>query len=109
MVSSAIAAEGKSFTAVNLAITMAQADLSVCLVEADLRRPRAVGYLGLDGSLGLSDVVAGHYALDDALVEWNRGQVTVLPAGRRPPTPGSSSARTRWRRCSPSSGAASTA
>ena len=57
-------------------------------VEADLRRPRAVGYLGLDGSLGLSDVVAGHYALDDALVEWNRGQVTVLPAGTTPPDPG---------------------
>jgi capsular exopolysaccharide synthesis family protein len=88
VVSSAIAAEGKSFTAVNLAITMAQADLTVCLVEADLRRPRAVGYLGLDGSLGLSDVVAGHYALDDALVEWNRGQVTVLPAGTTPPDPG---------------------
>jgi capsular exopolysaccharide synthesis family protein len=88
VVSSAIASEGKSFTAVNLAITMAQADLSVCLVEADLRRPRAVGYLGLDGSLGLSDVVAGHYALDDALVEWNRGQVTVLPAGTTPPDPG---------------------
>jgi capsular exopolysaccharide synthesis family protein len=88
VVSSAIASEGKSFTAVNLAITMAQADLSVCLVEADLRRPRAVGYLGLDGSLGLSDVVAGHYALDDALVEWNRGQLTVLPAGTTPPDPG---------------------
>jgi len=88
VVSSAIASEGKSFTAVNLAITMAQADLTVCLVEADLRRPRAVGYLGLDGSLGLSDVVAGHYALDDALVEWNRGQLTVLPAGTTPPDPG---------------------
>ena len=88
VVSSAIAAEGKSFTAVNLAITMAQADLSVCLVEGDLRRPRATGYLGIDGSLGLSDVVAGHYALDDALVEWNRGQITVLPAGTTPPDPG---------------------
>jgi hypothetical protein len=42
----------------------------------------------VDGSLGLSDVVAGHYELDDALVAWNRGQVTVLPAGTTPPDPG---------------------
>jgi capsular exopolysaccharide synthesis family protein len=88
VISSAIASEGKTFTACNLAITMAQADLKVCLVEADLRRPRATGYLGIDGSLGLSDVVAGHYSLDDVLVPWNRGQVTVLPAGTTPPDPG---------------------
>ena len=62
--------------------------MRVCLVEADLRRPRAVSYLGLDGSVGLTEVVAGDHELDDVLMSWNRGQLTVLPAGMTPPDPG---------------------
>jgi capsular exopolysaccharide synthesis family protein len=87
VVSSAVANEGKTLTAVNLAITMAQADLKVCLVEGDLRRPKVTRYLGIDGSLGLSDVVAGLYTVDEVLVPWHRGQLTVLPAGTTPPDP----------------------
>ena len=88
VVASAIASEGKSTVACNLAITLAQTDARVCLVEGDLRRPRATAHLGIDGTLGLSDVVASHFTLDDVLVEWNRGQLTVLPAGTAPPDPG---------------------
>jgi capsular exopolysaccharide synthesis family protein len=87
VVSSSVANEGKTLTAVNLAITMAQADLKVCLVEGDLRRPKVTRYLGIDGSLGLSDVVAGLYTADDVLVPWHHGQLTVLPAGTTPPDP----------------------
>jgi capsular exopolysaccharide synthesis family protein len=87
VVASAIAGEGKSVTACNLAITLAHADLSVCLVEADLRRPKVTTYLGIDGSVGLADVVAGEHALDDVLVPWGGGLVDVLPAGHTPPDP----------------------
>ena len=87
VISSSVAEEGKSVTACNLAITLAQADLRVCLVEGDLRRPRATSYLGLDGTLGLTDVVAGTHTLDDALVAWHHDEITVLPAGTRPPDP----------------------
>ncbi|WP_375485164.1 polysaccharide biosynthesis tyrosine autokinase, partial [uncultured Jatrophihabitans sp.] len=87
VISSAVANEGKSVTACNIATTMAQADVKVCLVEGDLRRPRATNYLGLDGTLGLTDVAAGTHRLDEALIPWHRQQITVLPAGTTPPDP----------------------
>ena len=87
VISSAIAGEGKSVMACNIATIMAQGQMRVCLVEADLRRPKATGYLGIDGSVGLTEVVAGELDLDDVLVSWNRGTLTVLPAGAMPPDP----------------------
>lgn len=87
VISSAIAGEGKSVLTSNLAITLAHSQLRVCLVEADLRRPRATKYLGIEPGIGLSDVVVGQYTLDQALVEWHRGLLTVLPAGDAPPDP----------------------
>lgn len=86
-VTSAVAGEGKSVTACNIAIALAQADQRVCLVEGDLRRPSASRYLGIDSALGLTDVVAGDYELDEALVSWRRGLLTVLPSGTTPPDP----------------------
>jgi Mrp family chromosome partitioning ATPase len=52
VITSAIPSEGKSTSACNLAITLAQAGARVCLVEADLRKPRVADYLGIDGSVG---------------------------------------------------------
>lgn len=89
VISSTRSEEGKSVTACNLAIAMAQDDRSVCLVEGDLRRPQVASMLGIDGSVGLSDVVANRIDLDGALVPWDRGLLTVLPAGTRPPDPSS--------------------
>ncbi len=81
--------DGKSMTAANLALTMARAyDQRVCLVDADLRRPRVHQLLGLPADApGLSDVLAGHAALGDALVEAEEHELTVLPAGGCPPRP----------------------
>lgn len=87
VITSAVANEGKTTTACNLAITMAQASVRVCLVEADLRRPRVTTYFGLDGTVGLTNVVAGQHSLDDVLIPWNRGLVSILPAGTTPPDP----------------------
>jgi capsular exopolysaccharide synthesis family protein len=87
VISSAIAGEGKSVTACNLAIALAQAGKRVCLVEADLRRPKVAEYLGIEGSVGLTNVLAGQLSLDDALIGWNDGLVTVLSAGTIPPDP----------------------
>lgn len=87
VITSAIANEGKTTTACNLAITMAQAHMKVCLVEGDLRRPMAMDYLGIMGGIGLSNVAAGQFSLDDVLVPWNRGQLFVLPAGTTPSDP----------------------
>ncbi len=86
-ITSSVPDEGKSTSACNLAITMAQAGLRVCLVEADLRRPRIASYLGIDSSVGLTDVLAGRISLNQALLPWNRYLLSVLPSGTIPPNP----------------------
>lgn len=87
VITSALASEGKTTTACNLAIALAQSSLRVCLVEADMRRPNAATLMGIDGSIGLSNVVAGQIDLADALMPWHRGLLTILPAGTTPPDP----------------------
>ncbi len=87
VVTSPLSGEGKSTAACNLAISLAQGGASVCLVEADLRRPRAAGYLGVEGNLGLSDVLVGEATLDEVLVSWNHALLQILPAGSLPPDP----------------------
>src|SRR5689334_1979726 len=87
VITSALAGEGKTTTACNLAIVLAQSGLKVCLVEADMRRPKAATLMGIDGSIGLSNVVAGQIDLVDALMPWHRGLLTILPAGTTPPDP----------------------
>jgi capsular exopolysaccharide synthesis family protein len=89
VVTSAVAHEGKSTTAQNLAIALAQSGVKVCLVEADLRRPMVTENLGIEGAVGLTDVVAGEHSLEDVLVPWNRGLLTVLPGGTTPSDPAS--------------------
>lgn len=86
-ITSSMPTEGKTTAACNLAITMAQAGLRVCLVEADLRRPRVAEYLGIETGVGLTDVLAGKMRLADALLPWNRYLLTVLPSGAIPPNP----------------------
>jgi capsular exopolysaccharide synthesis family protein len=86
-ITSAVPGEGKSTTAVNLSITLAQAGRRVVLVETDLRRPQASKYLGIEPGVGLTDVLANQAELDEALTSWNRDLLTVLPAGRMPPNP----------------------
>ena len=87
VVTSSVANEGKSSTATNLAVIFAEAGKKVLLVEGDLRRPRVADYLGIEGSIGLTNVLAGQVAIDDVLQSWGRGGLTVLPSGSVPPNP----------------------
>ena len=89
VITSAVAGEGKTTTACNLAVTLAESSLNVCLVEADLRRPKVSSYLGIDGTFGLTNVLAGQFPLDEMLLplKWHRGLLTILPAGTTPPDP----------------------
>jgi Capsular polysaccharide biosynthesis protein len=87
VITSAGPSEGKSTTAVNLAIVMADAGSRVLIIDADLRKPKVSKLLGIEGSNGLSDLLVGRLNLEDALQRWGRRQIFVLPAGRIPPNP----------------------
>jgi len=87
VVTSSVPSEGKSTTTCNLAIALTQAGLRVILVEADLRRPRLAGYLGLEGAVGLTDALVGRADLDDLLQSWGDGNLQVLASGPTPPNP----------------------
>jgi protein-tyrosine kinase len=82
MITSTMAEEGKSITALNLAITMAQEyDHTVLLVDADLRKPSLHKYLGIESELGLSDVLTKGIDVQDVLVQTGIGKLVFLPAG----------------------------
>jgi protein-tyrosine kinase len=74
--------EGKTITALNLALTMAQEfQRRVLVIDADLRQPRIHELLGLPPGPGLVDVLTGASALEAALVEIPEHHLTVLRAG----------------------------
>lgn len=85
---SATKGDGKSVSAANLALTIAQEfQRRVVLVDGDLRHPRMHQLLGLSDGIGLADVLAGTVDLDTALVCLPEHNLTVLPAGRPPSNP----------------------
>lgn len=87
MVSSPTPGEGKTHVVANLAIVLAESGARVVLVEADLRRPRLGNVMGIEGAVGLSDVLITHATLSDVLQPWGTDNLTVLPAGQVPPNP----------------------
>ncbi|MGQ9409822.1 polysaccharide biosynthesis tyrosine autokinase [Mycolicibacterium gilvum] len=97
VVTSSMPNEGKSTTAINLALVLAEADHRVVLVDGDLRRPSLHKYLDLVGTVGFSTVLSGGASLDEALQKTRFPGLTVLTSGAIPPNPsellGSLSAR----------------
>jgi capsular exopolysaccharide synthesis family protein len=87
VVTSSVPSEGKSTTAANLAIALADAGGRVLVVDADLRRPKLAEYMGLEGAVGLTDVLIGRAELLDVIQPWGKGSLYVLPAGKIPPNP----------------------
>ncbi|MDP8263825.1 MAG: CpsD/CapB family tyrosine-protein kinase [Candidatus Ancaeobacter aquaticus] len=79
--------EGKTLTAVNLAITLAEIGNNVLLVDTDMRRPAVHSMLNINKDPGLSDVLRGNYSWDKALVRTGIDNLTVLPAGHIPKNP----------------------
>jgi succinoglycan biosynthesis transport protein ExoP len=87
VITSSIQSEGKSTSAVNLAIALADAGSRVLLVDADLRRPKVHDYLGLEGAVGLTDLLIGRAEPEDVIQPWGKKDLFVLPAGKIPPNP----------------------
>lgn len=79
--------EGKSVTACNLSIALAQAGERVVLVDADLRRPVLQKAFEVNGRVGLTNVLTGKEELKNALANTSIPGLTLLPSGPQPPNP----------------------
>ena len=84
MVTSALPSEGKSFSAINLAISIAmELDRTVLLVDADVAKPRLPEYLGFRAEHGLLDVLRQDVRdLSSVIYRTNIDKLSILPAGR---------------------------
>lgn len=82
-ITSAMAGEGKTVTAVNLALTAARAnpDHRILLVDADLRRSHVADTLGLRSRPGLLELLAGEADTKDAVRRFKSSPLAVLPSG----------------------------
>lgn len=101
LVTSAGSGDGKSTTVLNLGLAMNEQQHSALVLEADLRRPKLSSGLGLNGSPGLSKVLSGKGALDEAVTHASlapgskrnappvalAGKLAVVPAGKSPARP----------------------
>lgn len=85
VVTSSMPGEGKTTTAVNLALAAGELTPRVLIVDADLRRPNVAKHCGIEGSVGLTSVLSGHISIEDAVQQWNH--VNILTAGTLPPNP----------------------
>jgi succinoglycan biosynthesis transport protein ExoP len=86
-ISSAVQGEGKTITAINLAIAFAQTGATVLLIDADLRNPSLHKKLGLDGMAGLSSYLVGRMGPEDVTRAGPAPNLFVIPAGHLPPNP----------------------
>ena len=87
LVTSAVPNEGKSVTACNLAITLAEAGKRVIVIDADLRRPSIATYLGLPNGAGLTSVLLGTATVGESTQVWGGDLFTALTSGPIPPNP----------------------
>ncbi|MCG3163336.1 MAG: hypothetical protein JMDDDDMK_04730 [Acidobacteria bacterium] len=88
VVTSALAGEGKTSTALNLALAVAQSKESrVLVIDGDLRRPNIASYLGMRPKLGLSEVLKGEVETLDPIVCLDEPELYVLPISREAANP----------------------
>jgi len=88
LVTSSQPSEGKTTTAINTAITLAQSDVDVVIVDCDLRRPRLHSYFEMDNMQGLTNYLSGERNADN-LVQSCKGlpRLKVITSGPIPPNP----------------------
>ena len=84
MVTSSISGEGKTFTSINLAMSMAmEMEKSVLLIDADIAKSEISTRLGVQAKDGFTDVLTGKKRLRDVLVKTDVPNLILLPSGHR--------------------------
>ncbi|WP_329119640.1 polysaccharide biosynthesis tyrosine autokinase [Streptomyces sp. NBC_01465] len=86
VVTSSLPGEGKTSTATGLALSLAETGTSVCLVDADLRRPCVARTFGLVQDAGLTSVLIGQVRIEEVMQQ-AAGRLAVLTSGPIPPNP----------------------
>ena len=88
MITSANPGEGKTFTSINLGVSIAQElDRTVIIIDADLKNPAhdhcdfSSDFFGIDVEKGLADVLLGNVQLADVLINPGIDKLTILPGG----------------------------
>ena len=87
VVTSSQQSEGKSITATNLAISYAQTDRKVVLIDCDLRRPKLSRLLQLNNPIGLSNILMTPDLRDSAIIATGLPNLDVILSGDIPPNP----------------------
>lgn len=84
LITSAVPGEGKSLTAMNLALSLARAtDYSVVLIDTDLRNPQLHRMLDIEPELGLVNYLREEVSVEDVMHKIGLGNLVLIPAGER--------------------------
>ena len=87
LVTSAMQSEGKSLTALNLAISLAQTDKKVLIIDCDLRRPKLGRLLNVSAGTGLSNLLVDAAYMDVTILAHEKHGIDMILAGDIPPNP----------------------
>ncbi len=98
LVTSALPGEGKTTTAINTAIVLAQTGARTLLVDLDMRKPEIGRKFGLNGGHGMSIFLSGNSDLSSQIVETPYDNLFVIPAGPQPPNPAELVGSERWQK-----------
>lgn len=88
LVTSGASKEGKTVTAINIAMAFAEMGSKVLLIDADLRRSRCHEVLGIGKRPGLTEVLTGSGTVEEFVTSTTVDSLWCLTAGSRPPNPG---------------------
>jgi polysaccharide biosynthesis transport protein len=88
LVTSSVPSEGKTATAVNLAVSLTQSGSRTLIIDADMRKPRVHTVFGLENVTGLSSFLTGSASLQQVIHQTSVPNLFVVPCGMIPPNPG---------------------